>query len=163
MADRSRRKWLALAGFAACVAAAATFGGMFNPGRTGIREWYGALEKPPFNPPDAVFGPVWTALYILMVISAYRVWAAEESAERTLALRLWFLQLALNAAWSPLFFGARKPGLALIDILLLLPAIVAYIAVSRKADRPAAWMMAPYLAWVSFATLLNEEIFRLNR
>lgn len=163
MAERSNRKVLALVGFFGVVAAAAAFGGMFNPGRSGIRDWYGALEKPPFNPPDVVFGPVWTILYILMAISAYRVWAAGDSAPRTLALRLWFLQLALNAAWSPLFFGAKRPGLALIDILLLLPAIAAYIAVSRKVDRPAAWMMVPYLAWVSFATLLNEEIFRLNR
>lgn len=163
MSDRNKGKILALAGFVGAVAAAAAFGGMFNPGRGTTRAWYAALEKPPFNPPAAVFGPVWTLLYILIAISAYRVWASADSPERTRALRLWFVQLALNAVWSPLFFGAKRPDLALIDILLLLPAIAAYIAVSRKVDRPAAWMMVPYLAWVSFATLLNEEIFRLNR
>lgn len=163
MAERKNRKWLALAGFGGAVAAAAAFGGMFNPGRGGTREWYSTLEKPPFNPPAAVFGPVWTILYILMAVSAWRVWSSSDSPHRTLALRLWVLQLAINAVWSPLFFGAKRPGLALIDILMLLPAIVAYIVVSRKVDRPAAWMMLPYLAWVSFATLLNEEIFRLNR
>lgn len=158
-----RQKVLAFTLFSAAVAAAAAFGSLFNPGRGAIRDWYRALEKPSFNPPDAIFGPVWTLLYILMVVAAYRVWSADASRARAVALRLWFAQLALNAAWSPLFFGARNPAIALVDIVLLLAAIVAFAVVSRRVDRVATWLMVPYLAWVSFATAINEEIVRLNR
>ena len=137
-------------------------GGLFNPGRGATREWYGALEKPSFNPPDFVFAPVWTTLYVLIAISGYRVWASDAGRERTRALALWGAQLTLNAAWSPLFFGAKKPALALADIVGMLVAIASYTAVARKVDKPAAWLMSPYLAWVAFAALLNAEIVRLN-
>lgn len=153
-------KSLALCGTA--VAAAATLGGFFNPGRGATREWYRALEKPSFTPPDELFAPVWTALYVMIAISGARVASAAPSAERARALRWWSAQLALNAAWSPLFFGAKMPAAALANIVLMLAAIATYTAASRKVDTKAAWMMAPYLAWVSFATALNAEIVRLN-
>lgn len=148
--------------FGGVVAGVATLGGLFNPGRGATREWYAQLEKPSFNPPDDVFAPVWTALYVLIAVSGYRVWFTGAGYERSRALALWFAQLALNGAWSPLFFGAKKPALALGDILLMLAAITAYTAAARKVDRPAAWLMSPYLAWVAFATILNAAIVRLN-
>ena len=137
-------------------------GGLFTPGRGETREWYDALEKPSFNPPDFIFAPVWTTLYVLIAISGYRVWSSDAGRERTHALALWGAQLTLNAAWSPLFFGAKKPALALADLLMMLATIASYTAAARKVDKPAAWLMSPYLAWVAFAALLNEEIVRLN-
>lgn len=148
--------------FGGAVTGVALLGGLFNPGRGATRDWYAELEKPSFNPPDAVFGPVWTALYLLIAISGFRVWSSAAGPARTRALTLWGAQLLLNAAWSPLFFGAKKPALALADILLMLAAIAAYTAAARKVDKPAAWLMSPYLAWVAFATVLNAEIVRLN-
>lgn len=154
-----RSSWIALAGFAGAVTASALVGGLTQ--RKG-NAWYRTLRKPSFNPPDWIFGPVWTGLYGLMAASAYRVWRRPSSAERSRALTLWGAQLAANAAWTPLFFGARRPAWALGDLALLLVGIGAYINEARKVDRPAAWMMAPYAAWSSFAALLNEEIVRLN-
>lgn len=151
-----------LAIFGTAMAAVAALGGIFNPSRGDTRAWYDQLEKPAFTPPDWVFGPVWTTLYVLIAISGARVWRADDSRERTIALRLWAAQLAFNGAWSPLFFGAKKPGLALADITLMLLTIAAYIAVSRKSDKAAAWLFAPYLAWVALATAINAEVVRLN-
>jgi benzodiazapine receptor len=125
--------------------------------------WYRRLAKPRFNPPDRVFGPVWTALYALMSYSAYRIWRKRSSPERTRALTLWGAQLGLNGLWSPLFFGSHRPRAALADLVGLAAAIGAYIAAAAKVDRVAALLMAPYAAWVSFAGVLNEEIVRLNR
>ena len=151
------KKVLAAVTFGAATAAAAFFGSRFTPsGTTG--EWYDSLDKPPFNPPSSVFPIVWTALYVLMAVSAYRVWRTGDRR----ALTLWGTQLVLNAAWSPIFFGARQPGVALVDLLALFAAIAAYTNSARRVDRPAAWMMAPYLAWVAFAGVLNAEIVRRN-
>ena len=127
------------------------------------RPWYRQLRKPAFTPPGWLFGPVWTGLYTSMIWSAWRVTARPHSAWRTRALALWWGQLALNAAWSPLFFGARKKRLALADLALLLPTVGAYIWAASKVDKPAAWMMSPYLGWSAFAAGLNEELVRLNR
>jgi tryptophan-rich sensory protein len=128
----------------------------------GTSRWYRRLKKPPFQPPPALFGPVWTALYALMVWSAVRVWKRPSSPARSRALRAWTGQLALNGAWSPLFFGARRPKAALADLALLGPAVAVYTRRAAAVDRGAAWMMAPYLGWLGFATLLNEEIVRRN-
>ncbi|HEX8618035.1 MAG TPA: TspO/MBR family protein [Thermoanaerobaculia bacterium] len=147
--------------FGGSVAAVAALGGLFNPAAGDTRAWYDALQKPWFTPPDWVFGPVWTTLYVLIAIAGYRLWRAERGALRSAALRWWTVQLLLNAAWSPVFFGAKRPTAALIVIVLMLAAIAALIATSRKVDRGAAWMLVPYLAWVTLATLLNEEIVRL--
>jgi benzodiazapine receptor len=128
-----------------------------------VGSWYATLNKPSFNPPSAVFGPVWTALYILMALAAWRVWrSAAPDRQRRQALLLYGVQLALNLAWSLIFFGLQRPDLASVEIVVLLAAILATTAAFARIDRPAAWMMAPYIAWVSFATLLTFSIWRLN-
>ena len=160
MANKKRAVGVAI--FGGAVAGIALLGSLFNPGRGATREWYRQLEKPSFNPPDLVFAPVWSTLYVLIAISGYRVWLSDDGRERSRALALWFAQLALNGAWSPLFFGAKKPVLALGDILLMLAAITAYSQAAHKVDRPAAWLMSPYLAWVAFATLLNAAVVHLD-
>lgn len=149
--------------FGGAVAAAAIGGVFFGPARGATREWFDELEKPSFNPPDQLFGPVWTFLYALIAISGARIWRSEPGEARTDALQLWSLQLALNAVWSPLFFGAKKPAFALADVALLLAAIGAFTRRAADVDRPAAWLMTPYIAWTTFATLLNAEFVRLNR
>ena len=126
------------------------------------KPWYRLLRKSSLNPPDAVFGPVWTGLYAANALSAARVYQAEPSPARTRALALWGAQQALNAAWSPLFFGQRRPRAALFDLGLLWGTLGTYLAQARKVDRTAAALVVPYLAWVSFAGLLNEEVIRKN-
>ena len=143
--------WLAL-----CFLAAAT-GALFMPG-----EWYASLAKPTWNPPGWVFGPVWSALYAMMAVAAWLVWKRGGFAAQRKPLGLFLVQLSLNAAWTPLFFGLKRPDLAFAEILLLWAAIAATLAAFRKVDRPAAWLLAPYLAWVSFAAVLNGTIWRLN-
>jgi translocator protein len=106
---------------------------------------------------------VWTGLYALIALSGYRVWREPRSRQRRRALGLWGAQLLLNAAWSPLFFGLRRPLAALVDVVLLTGTAAAYAATARRVDRPAAIMMLPYLGWLGYATALNEEIWRLNR
>jgi tryptophan-rich sensory protein len=148
--------------FGGAVTAAAVLGSIFKPGRVTTRDWYDALEKPPFNPPNTIFAPVWTTLYVMIAAAGYRIARSDDTPERSRALGWWSSQLALNAAWSPLFFGAKKAELALADIVLMLGAISACILTARKVDRTAAALLLPYLVWVSFATLLNEEIVRRN-
>ena len=106
-----KKSVLAAAIFGAAVAGAAILGSQFTP-QGNRREWYESLEKPPFNPPDLAFPIAWTTLYTLIAISGFRVWRTEKGSERTRALALWTTQLALNAAWSPIFFGARTDGSA---------------------------------------------------
>lgn len=148
--------------FGGAVALVAIGGSMFNPGRGSTAAWYDALVKPSFNPPSWVFGPVWTILYVLIAIAGARVWRARAGHERTVALGLWWTQMVLNGIWSPLFFGAKRPDLALIDIVLMLMAIAAFAIRARRVDRVATWLMIPYLLWVAFATVLNLAIVRLN-
>lgn len=125
--------------------------------RKGLRQWYPRLRKPWFNPPNSVFGPVWTVLYVLMALAAARVHA-------DLACRaLFFLQLGLNGLWSFSFFYWRRPGLALVNVLALWGAIAWCVRVFEGVDWVASLLLWPYLAWVSFATLLNFELWRLNR
>lgn len=152
--------WLAL--FAGATAVAAGLGA--GSTRRRVRgPWYRALSKPPGQPPPQVFGPVWTTLYGLMSISAYRVFRRPPSRERSRALRLWWGQLALNGAWSPLFFGARRPRLALADLAALSLGVADYTLTARKVDRAAAWLMTPYLGWLGYAGWLNLGIVRRNR
>lgn len=127
-----------------------------------IPTWYQGLHKPPFNPPNWLFGPVWTALYGMIAFAGWRLWRRRTRATAQAALIAWTAQLALNGAWSFLFFGAHLTGAALIDILLLVAAIVGAIVLSWRACRTSAALMAPYLAWVGFATVLNAAIWRLN-
>jgi tryptophan-rich sensory protein len=126
------------------------------------KPWYRLLRKSSLNPPDAAFGPVWTGLYAASALSAARVVRAEPSPARTRALALWGAQQALNAAWSPLFFGRRRPRAALMDLGLLWGALGAYLLQARKLDRAAAALVLPYLAWVSFAGFLNQQVVRKN-
>ncbi len=152
----------ALSAIGLLVAGTAVYGARFSPTRGGTRSWYRRLEKPPFNPPRAVFPPVWTTLYTLIALSAWRVWRRPRGGKRSAALALWGGQLIANAAWTKLFFGERRPKAALVDIVALLATIAAYAGVARDVDRPAAAMMLPYGAWTAFALLLNEEIVRRN-
>ena len=129
-----------------------------------LGNWYANLNKPAFNPPNWIFGPVWTMLYIMMGISAFLVWrkGLDDKVVR-IALACFIVQLILNAIWTPLFFGLHSPLLGLIVITLLLNAIIVTIFAFSKISRPAALLLIPYLAWVSFATVLNASLYLLNR
>lgn len=122
-------------------------------------EWYQSLAKPSFNPPNWVFGPTWSLLYVLIAIAGWRTWRRASSGA---AMKLWGAQMLLNFLWSPIFFGARQTGAALIVIVLLLAAILGFIAQSWTRDRAAALLFVPYAAWVAFATSLNASIWWLN-
>ncbi|WP_454288494.1 TspO/MBR family protein [Rhizobium arsenicireducens] len=122
-------------------------------------EWYQTLEKPFFNPPAWLFAPVWTALYVMIGIAGARVWL---KAPASAAMQIWFAQIALNMLWSPAFFGLEAPGLALLVIVGLLITILGFIWQAGPIDRVARLLFVPYLAWVSFATLLNAAIFLMN-
>jgi tryptophan-rich sensory protein len=149
---------LGLAAAAAVVFGAAGIGGVATARSVGT--WYQTLAKPSFNPPDAVFGPVWGILYTLMALALWLVWRTGAGA--TPAVVCFLVQLALNVLWSLLFFGLRRPWLGLIDIVALWAAIVATIVVFARARPLAAWLLVPYLLWVSFATVLNAAIVWLN-
>lgn len=137
---------------------AAAIGSQFMPDA-----WYMALAKPPWNPPNAVFGPVWTLLYTMMGTAAWLVWRRDGFRGGSTALVLFLGQLVLNAAWSYLFFGAHQIGYALLDIVALLVLIVTLIRLFGRVDRRAGWLMVPYAMWVAFATALNASIWQLNR
>ena len=127
-----------------------------------IPTWYAALEKPFFNPPNWVFGPVWTLLYILMGVSLYLVWTSKGKASKQTAHRLFGVQLVLNALWSIVFFGLHQPWLAVAVIAGLLVILVFTVRVFAKYSRLAAWLLVPYVAWVSFAYTLNIGVALLN-
>jgi len=128
-----------------------------------IRTWYATLHKPSFNPPNWVFMPVWTVLYIMMAVAAFLVWRAPATGRwKVVALAAFLVQLLLNLLWSLLFFGLRQPAYALVDIVLLWLMIVVTAFLFVKLSRPAALLLVPYLAWVTFAAVLNSEILRLN-
>ncbi len=139
--------------------AAAAIGGAITA--TSVDTWYATLAKPWFNPPAWVFGPVWTVLYAMMAAAAWLVWRRGRGVARP-ALALFVVQLALNVGWSGLFFGLRSPGLALIEIVLLWLAIAATAAAFARHDKVAAWLMLPYLGWVTFAAALNAAIWHLS-
>jgi benzodiazapine receptor len=130
--------------------------------REGLSPWYDGLNKPPFQPPAWLFAPVWTVLYGLIAASGSRIYARPPSPARRRALGLWAAQLGLNGLWSWLFFARRRPRAALVDCALLLATAGAYVKVAHGVDRKAAWLFVPYVGWVAFATLLNEEIVRRN-
>lgn len=150
------RSALALACFALAVAAAAALGAV---AATSAKDTYAALDLPPFAPPAAVFGPVWTVLYVMIALAGWLVWR-EVGLDRSIAL--WAGQLVLNALWTPIFFAGDRYGLALVEILVLLVAVAATIALFARRSRVAALLMVPYVAWVAFATLLNLSIVVLN-
>jgi len=127
-----------------------------------IDTWYTQLEKPWFQPPAWIFGPVWTVLYLLMGISLFLIWRSERGAFRSRGLLLFFIQIALNFAWSFIFFQFRQPGWAFTEIILLWITLTAMVAVFSRVSKAAAWLQVPYLLWVSFATVLNGSIWWLN-
>jgi translocator protein len=128
-----------------------------------LTPWYAGLVKPAFNPPNWVFGPVWTTLYVVMAFAVWRVLRLPRGRPvRSLGLILFFVQLALNAAWSWMFFGAHSPILGLIDIVPQLLVVLATVIVFLRLDRIAAWCLVPLAIWVAFATVLNFAIWSLN-
>jgi translocator protein len=150
-----KRKWVSLAAFLVLVAG----GGLVIGYVTAPGEWYARLAKPAFNPPAWVFGPAWTTLYILIAVAGWRVWWRDRGGW---AMSLWWVQLGLNFAWSPVFFSAHRIGWALVIVFVLLAVILAFMAAARRRDQVAAWLFAPYAAWVAFASLLNASIWSLN-
>lgn len=179
---------LALIGWIALCYAAAAAGAVFTTGN-----WYAILNKPTWSPPGWLFGPVWTLLYTMMGVSAWMVWkgrgtaspeqGAGDASERGAAatperetgarrrhartaaspIRTFMIQLALNAIWTPLFFGARQIGMAFIEIIVLWCAILATIIAFRRVSTTAAWLLVPYLLWVTFASVLNGALWWMNR
>lgn len=133
--------------------------------RDSITTWYPTLIKPVFNPPNWIFGPVWTVLYIMMGIAGGMVWNRIDSNEALVkkAFKFFIIQLALNALWSYLFFGLHNPLLALIEIVLLWLMILETHNQFKRIDKTAALLLIPYLAWVTFATVLNASIWWLNK
>lgn len=128
-----------------------------------VHDWYPTLEKPSFNPPSSVFGPVWTVLYVMMGVADYLVDSDAGGARTDRARRIFRIQLGLNALWSVLFFGMRAPGFALVEIVALWTAIALTIRAFWPISRIAALLLAPYLLWTTFATALNAAIWWKNR
>lgn len=159
LARRGRAALIGLAGFLALCAAVEVTAGLAT--QAAVHDWYPTLRKPGFTPPGWAFPVAWTILYILMAVAAWRVWRRGERSDRP-ALALWGAQLALNFAWSILFFGLHMITAGLIDIVALLVLILAAAAAFWRRDRLAGLMMLPYAAWVSFATALNLAIWRMN-
>ena len=135
--------------------------GMFTS--QSVPEWYATLNRPSFNPPNWIFGPVWTTLYILMGISFFLIWKQEASKVRKRAILIFLLQLLLNIAWSFIFFYFNMIGLALVEIILLWISIVMMLVVFYKIKPIASYINIPYLLWVTFATVLNASYYFLNR
>lgn len=157
-----RRGLRSAAALAASFAAVATAAGVGGTATDPDEDWYLTLEKPSWQPPGQVFGPVWGVLYAAQAVAAWLVWKRGGSASRP-ALRLHGAQLLLNAGWSLLFFGMHRLSWALVEIAVLWVAIAATIRAFRRHSRGAAWLLVPYLAWVSFASVLTWEIWRRNR
>ena len=156
---------LALAGFLAAAFAVAALGGIATA--SSVKTWYTTLSKPAWTPPGWLFGPAWTVLYTLMAIVAWRVWRLPEATPagptgRVSLLRLWWLQLALNGAWSWAFFYFRTPAAGLLVIGALLALIAGLQPHLARADRPSALLWTPYVLWVAFAACLNLSIWNRN-
>jgi benzodiazapine receptor len=139
-----------------------TFGAAYVGSRFPVDEWYSSLTKPPWNPPNWLFGPVWSVLYLLMAVSAWLVWRKEGVSGAILPLSVFLVQLMLNAAWSWLFFGLNEPVLAFIEILGLWLAILVNIILFWRISSISGILLLPYLAWVTFAAFLNYTLWRLN-
>jgi tryptophan-rich sensory protein len=161
---RGRDLGIGLAVTAGAVLASALFSARYSPspvhGR--IRRDYERLEKPPFNPPDPAFA-IWGPLYLALAVSGLRVWNAPRGAKRDRAMAHWFGIQVLNALWLWLGFGRRRLGAATLEAGLTVANAAGYLAAARRVDPPAAWLAVPYTAWVGFAALLSEELWRRNR
>jgi tryptophan-rich sensory protein len=146
----------------AALAGATIATALIGKNASGRTAWYRLLRKPNLQPPPAVFGPVWTVLYALTTLSGWFLYQAKSSRARSAGLGLYAVQQTFSAAWTPLFFGAHKPKLAMVDLALLFGTLGAYTTVAAKADKRAALLVAPVLAWVGFAGYLNAGIIAKN-
>ena len=153
------KDWTALAGFMLLCVVGGAASGLATPPDA----WYWQLSKPAWTPPPWLFGPVWTLLYMMMGVSAWLLWARRSGPGGRAAMALFLAQLALNFAWTPLFFGLHALGVAMAEMVALWLAILGTIVVGWRVRRAAALMLLPYLAWVSFAAALNFAIWQLNR
>jgi benzodiazapine receptor len=153
-------RWLMLIVFFAVCLGAGGLGSFFTA--SSVRDWYPKLRKPAGTPPSWIFGPVWTTLYLMMAVSAWLVWR-EYGRGALPALLIFFAQLALNIAWSGIFFGSRMPGVAFVEIVILWLAILFTIFVFYFLVPLAALLLVPYVLWVTYASYLNWGIWRLNR
>lgn len=154
-------RWLPLGLFLVLAFAAAAIGAAAT--NTSVHTWYAGLQKPSWGPPNWLFAPVWTLLYVAMAIAAWRVWRLGEPSAARRTVSLYSAQLTLNALWSVLFFGLRRPGAALIEIAVLWAVLVVLLVRFWRVDRIAGVLWAPYVGWVSFAALLNAAVWSLNR
>jgi len=154
---RQGRDWIALACFVALVTAAAAFGGLYAPDA-----WYEQLNKPSWQPPNWVFAPVWTILYLMIAVAGWLVWRTRHRREVWLTLGVFVAQLILNAGWSWLFFGQHNIRAALADIIALDIVVAITVLLFFRASKLASVLMLPYLAWILFATFLNYTIWTLN-
>jgi benzodiazapine receptor len=153
------RPFLGLLGWLGLVGIAATLGALAS---TQAKAFYAQLLRPTWAPPGWIFGPVWSLLFLLMGLAAWRVWRESGFRAARLALSLFLLQLAANVLWSWLFFAWRRGALASLEILLLWGLILATLLAFRRVNRLAAWLLLPYLAWVTFATALCWATWRMN-
>ncbi|QZN84274.1 TspO/MBR family protein [Cellulomonas sp. C5510] len=154
------RGWPVLVALLAVNAAVAWGGGLAST--SAVDGWYAAADKPAWTPPDWVFGPVWTVLYVLMAVAAWLLWRRHGARAGRTALVLYGVQLALNAAWTPVFFGAQQLGAGLVIILALEVALVATVVAFHRLSPAVAWLLGPYLAWVLYATTLNAGVLALS-
>ena len=151
--QQSLRYWTLVPFIALCVGVIA-FGQQFQPG-----DWYRSLKQPPIAPPSWIFGVVWTPLYCMIAVAGWLLW---ERAAKSWAMGWWFVQLALNAAWSWIFFGLQRIDVAFVEIIVLWLAIGATVVSAWRPVRAAAWLLLPYWCWVTFATVLNGWYWFLN-
>lgn len=154
------RSAFALIGFTGLCLAVGWIGSQVTEPALG--DWYTALAKPSWTPPNAAFPIVWTALYVVMAVAAWLVWRERGDTAISLPMTLFGVQLALNSAWSVLFFGLRRPDLGLIEIILLLAAILATALAFGRVRPLAGWLLLPYLLWTAYAAALNFAIWRMN-
>ena len=159
-ATRPKHSWIGLVVLLAVCFAAAGIGGAVTTPK--ITNWYATLAKPSWNPPNWIFGPVWSALYFCMAAAAWLVWRQGGFVSAKVPLILFGVQLGLNVLWSCLFFGLQSPGLAFVEVVLLWAAIAATMVTFWHRSVIAGILFVPYLAWVSFASILNFTIWRLN-
>jgi translocator protein len=148
----------ALISFVGACFLAATTAAAFRAG-----DWYEHLAKPSWRPPNWLFPPAWAVLYLSIAVSGWLIWRTAGFSDAVVPLGIYLVQLVLNAAWSPIFFGMRRPDLAFIEIVMLWLSVVASIVAFHSVNAAAAWLLLPYLAWVTFAAALNFTVWRLNR
>lgn len=156
----NRREFFGFVAFLALCLAVSAIGAAATA--TSVGSWYQTLVKPPFNPPNWIFAPVWTTLFFMMALAGWRVWRRDGLRQARSALMLFALQLVLNMVWSIVFFGLRSIGAALVEIVVLLLAILVTTLVFWQRDRVAGMLFVPYAAWVTFAAVLNAALWQLN-